>query len=68
MKNYGTRTDNKDIVNKEDLQGFMRSGTLTIIINGVKVGTYSGGDATININLSDLISEIECGSITDAKN
>lgn len=67
MKNYGTRTDNKDIVNKEDLQGFMRSGTLTIMINGVKVGTYSGGDATININLSDLISEIECG-ITDAKN
>ena len=45
----------------------MRSGTLTIMINGVEVGTYSGGDATININLSDLISEIECG-ITDAKN
>lgn len=67
MKNYGTRTDNKDIVNKEDLQGFMQSGTLTIMINGVKVGTYSGGDATININLSDLISEIECG-ITDAEN
>lgn len=67
MKNYGTRTDNKDIVNKEDLQGFMQSGTLTIMINGVEVGTYSGGNATININLSDLISEIECG-ITDAKN
>lgn len=67
MKNYGTRTDNKDIVNKEDLQGFMQSGTLTIKINGVEVGTYSGGNATININLSDLISEIECG-ITDAEN
>lgn len=67
MKNYGTRTDNKDVVNKEDLQGFMQSGTLIIKINGIEVGTYSGGNATININLSDLISEIECG-ITDAEN
>ena len=48
MKNYGTRSNDKDLANIEDT----KLGALTVQVNGTTIGTYSGDATTINLKLA----------------
>lgn len=48
MKNYGTRSNDKDLANIEDT----KLEALTVQVNGTTIGTYSGDATTINLKLS----------------
>lgn len=48
MKNYGTRSNDKDLANIEDT----KLEALTVQVNGTTIGTYSGDTTTINLKLS----------------